>query len=105
MLRVCRYAFDYFDSDGSGQITLGNLMKIFGSAQHAREVLGEEGVDIDGDSKISFEEFKTMMMSHHGDRQRTLRYTKRDPAFADRHAHAAAAKEGPSGAVKAAEAK
>lgn len=82
--RFLRYAFDYFDQDGTGQITLENLIKIFGSVQHASEVLGEEGVDLDGDSQISFEEFKSMMMSHDGSRQRTLHYTKRDPAYSER---------------------
>ena len=63
-----------------------NLTKIFGSDKHAREVIGEAG-DVDGDSQISFEEFKAMMMRHEaGGKQ--LHHSHRDPAAASKAAAA-----------------
>ena len=54
-----RAAFEAFDTDGSGVLSVANLVDIFGSEDHAREVLGE--VDINGDGEISYEEFRDLM--------------------------------------------
>ncbi|CAM9408701.1 unnamed protein product, partial [Hapterophycus canaliculatus] len=35
-----RRAFQYFDVEGSGRITFANLVQIFGSEDHAREIVG-----------------------------------------------------------------
>lgn len=35
-----RRAFQYFDVEGSGSITVGDLVTIFGSEAHAREIVG-----------------------------------------------------------------
>mmetsp|Transcript_9411 Transcript_9411/g.14440 ORF Transcript_9411/g.14440 Transcript_9411/m.14440 type:complete len:555 (-) Transcript_9411:311-1975(-) len=59
-----RRAFQYFDLDQTGNITMTNLVKIFGSEDHAREILGD--VDINGDGVISYDEFKEMMNSASG---------------------------------------
>ena len=56
-----QYAFACFDSDSTGSITLSNLIEIFGSEEHAREVLND--VDLDGDKKISYSEFRLMMIA------------------------------------------
>jgi len=81
-----RMAFDFFDMDKTGFISASNLTKIFGSDKHAREVIGEAG-DVDGDSQISFEEFKAMMMRHEaGGKQ--LHHSHRDPAAASKAAAA-----------------
>lgn len=54
-----RCAFDYFDLDGNSEITLANLVKIFGAEEHAREIMGD--VNLSGEGVISYEEFKSMM--------------------------------------------
>lgn len=35
-----RRAFQYFDVEGTGSITVANLVQIFGSEDHAREIVG-----------------------------------------------------------------
>lgn len=36
-----RRAFQYFDVEGTGSITVANLVAIFGSEDHAREIVGK----------------------------------------------------------------
>jgi len=52
-------AFEFFDTKKRGSISLADLVDVFGSMVQAREILGS--VDLDGDGKISYEEFKAMM--------------------------------------------
>lgn len=52
-------AFQHFDSNGSGSITIPELISVMGSEEHAREVVGE--LDLNGDGVISYDEFKAMM--------------------------------------------
>ena len=52
-------AFNEFDIDGSGNLTMENLVDVMGSEQHAREVMRD--VDTDKDGVISLEEFREMM--------------------------------------------
>ena len=52
-------AFQQFDQNGSGSLTIPDLVAIMGSEEHAREVAGE--IDLNGDGVISYEEFKAMM--------------------------------------------
>eukprot|EP00968_Pinguiococcus_pyrenoidosus_P007136 scaffold472_cov264-Pinguiococcus_pyrenoidosus.AAC.2 len=59
-----RAAFRAFDKEGRGHLTIQDLVEIFGSEQHAVEVLGE--IDDNGDGVISFDEFKTMMVHNEG---------------------------------------
>ena len=61
-----KLAFNFFDADGSGQITLKELKEVFCgggdihvSAQVIQEIIGD--IDNDGDSQISYEEFRNMM--------------------------------------------
>ncbi|CAM9535069.1 unnamed protein product, partial [Ascophyllum nodosum] len=54
-----RRAFQHFDVNDSGTITVANLVSIFGSEAHAREIVGN--IDLDGDGEISFDEFRKMM--------------------------------------------
>jgi len=54
-----RLAFQHFDKEGSGVIRPQDLVEIFGSIQHAQEVIG--GIDLNGDGIISYDEFKEMM--------------------------------------------
>ena len=54
-----RRAFDFFDTQRRGRITLHDLLDTFGSMDNAREILGD--VDVDNDGEISFEEFRKMM--------------------------------------------
>ncbi|CAE7431579.1 CPK2, partial [Symbiodinium microadriaticum] len=46
-------AFQQFDTDGSGSLTIPELVAIMGSEEHAREVAGE--IDLNGDGVISYE--------------------------------------------------
>ena len=73
-----RMAFEFFDKDATGSITVANLIEIFGSEQHAKEVIGD--VDIDGDMELSFGEFKTMMTAKQPSRKATLHHTGSHPA-------------------------
>lgn len=48
-------AFDHFKRSDSRTIQLEDLVTLLGGETHAREIMGF--VDIDGDGKITFEEF------------------------------------------------
>ena len=52
--------FAQLDLDGTGEITVKNLVEITGSKKHALELLNE--ADVDHDHKISYSEFKALMM-------------------------------------------
>lgn len=57
-----KQAFDAFDKDGNGVITLGEVKDVFGGEggeELWQEVVG--GVDKDGNGEIDFEEFEQMM--------------------------------------------
>eukprot|EP00953_Heterococcus_sp_UTEX-ZZ885_P010375 6062-Heterococcus_DN1.PRE.1 len=41
---ACACRFAYFDLEGTGEITVQNLVKIFGSEEHAREIMGKHTV-------------------------------------------------------------
>jgi hypothetical protein len=60
---------------------LKNLIHIFGSEQHALEVIGEQ--DLDGDHEINFEEFRRMM-TEHDPYSKALHHSNRDPSFSDK---------------------
>ena len=56
-----KFSFNFFDKDGSGEITIEELKEIFGVKNNSEiEKLVQE-IDIDGDKTISFEEYKIMM--------------------------------------------
>ncbi|CAN0110241.1 unnamed protein product [Ectocarpus sp. 4 AP-2014] len=75
-----RCAFDYFDLDGNSEITLQNLVKIFGAEEHAREIMGD--VNLSGEGAINYDEFKTMMMDMPLDgREQMTPRTPRTPRF------------------------
>eukprot|EP00602_Paraphysomonas_sp_CaronLab_P005513 CAMPEP_0185023902 /NCGR_PEP_ID=MMETSP1103-20130426/6506_1 /TAXON_ID=36769 /ORGANISM="Paraphysomonas bandaiensis, Strain Caron Lab Isolate" /LENGTH=438 /DNA_ID=CAMNT_0027556691 /DNA_START=177 /DNA_END=1493 /DNA_ORIENTATION=+ len=65
-------AFQQFDKDGSGSLTMNELIEIMGSEDHARELVGE--IDLNGDGVISYEEFKAMIqgLNNHSARYRAL---------------------------------
>jgi calcium-dependent protein kinase len=62
-------AFDEFDKDGDGQLSIEELTLVMGSEQHALEVMAD--LDADGDGKISKEEFSKMWKPD-GSRQQEL---------------------------------
>ncbi|EGK89425.1 histidine kinase [Microcoleus vaginatus PCC 9802] len=70
-------AFQVFDADGSGAISLeelGQVMRSLGQSPNEtelREMIKEVDVDLSG--SIDFEEFKMLMMSEQGDRQSRLK--------------------------------
>ena len=64
--KYLKFAFDFFDSDGSGHITIKELKQVFcGGGDHEissklmREIVGD--IDDNGDGQISYEEFCKMM--------------------------------------------
>lgn len=65
-------AFQNFDADGKGELTLKDLIEVMGSEDHARELVGE--IDLNGDGVISYEEFKAMMqgLNSHSAKYRAL---------------------------------
>jgi Ca2+-binding EF-hand superfamily protein len=46
-------AFQVFDKDGSGSLTIAELVEVMGSEEHARELVGE--LDLNGDGVIRYE--------------------------------------------------
>lgn len=58
---ILKFAFDFFDKDGNGEVTLEELAETFGESNKAqlKELIDE--IDINKDEKISFHEFKVMM--------------------------------------------
>jgi len=61
-----KFAFNFFDKDGSGEITIDELKSVFciGKDSAVSEALLMkiiEKIDVDGNKEISFEEFKIMM--------------------------------------------
>jgi len=54
-----RMAYNHFDRNKRGSITVKDLANVFGSEQQAREIMKD--VDINGDGVISYEEFHEMM--------------------------------------------
>lgn len=65
-------AFQSFDANGKGELTIKDLIEVMGSEDHAREVVGE--IDLNGDGVISYEEFKAMMqgLNSHSAKYRAL---------------------------------
>ena len=61
-----RIAFNKFDSDGSGAISVDEIIDVLGlthsrkSHKETTELINE--IDIDGNGEICFEEFKQMMI-------------------------------------------
>ena len=61
---ILQEAFNFFDRDKSGGISLNEVKKAFSSMKGYKDADFEEilrGVDINKDEKIDFDEFKTMM--------------------------------------------
>ncbi|KAJ8602784.1 hypothetical protein CTAYLR_002586 [Chrysophaeum taylorii] len=56
-----RRVFEHLDLDSTGHITFQNLIDITGSKKHAAELLKE--ADVDNDRKISYDEFKDIMVA------------------------------------------
>ena len=60
---ILYYAFNYFDSDGSGYIKKNKMKKIFGNKidNLAFQAIFDE-IDLDKDGKINFEDFKNLLL-------------------------------------------
>lgn len=63
---ILHFAFDYFDKDGSGSITLEEVATIFcveNDPALTMELMKKiiKGIDTDGNGEISYDEFATMM--------------------------------------------
>jgi len=59
-----RVAFDYYDKDGSGDISIDELKEALGKGKNISDSVWNkiiQEVDEDGNGEIDFEEFKTMM--------------------------------------------
>lgn len=57
-------AFDYYDKDGSGSISVEEIRDVLGVGKNiTREVWDQVVLEVDenGDGEVSFEEFKIMM--------------------------------------------
>ena len=65
--KVLRFIFEFLDKDGSGQITLDELKRVFGvnANKEAEGMLIKiiKDIDMDNNGEISFEEFKRMMIN------------------------------------------
>jgi len=64
---ILKFAFNYFDKDGSGDITVNELKTVFcidGDEATTEKILTNiiRSIDVNGDGEISFEEFKLMMV-------------------------------------------
>ena len=60
-----KFAFSFFDKDGSGQITVNEIKEVFcgGNANVSNKLIEKliAKIDTDGDGQVSFAEFKKMM--------------------------------------------
>lgn len=59
--QILKRAFDFYDDDKNGYITCEELRKVFGpwcSEEQSNDMIKE--VDLNGDEKVSFLEFKVM---------------------------------------------
>jgi len=54
-----REAFDHFRKSSATHIKEADLVDLFGGELQAKEILGD--VDVDGDGRISYEEFRDML--------------------------------------------
>ena len=67
--KMIRFAFNFFDVDNSGKITMNDIIQLFkDNVKYEKEAENEfkkiiELVDIDSDGQISFEEFSKFMKS------------------------------------------
>mmetsp|Transcript_32057 Transcript_32057/g.39333 ORF Transcript_32057/g.39333 Transcript_32057/m.39333 type:complete len:576 (-) Transcript_32057:117-1844(-) len=52
-------AYDHFRTTGQNCLSLSDLVEIFGGEEQAKEIMGD--VDLDGDGRITYEDFKNMM--------------------------------------------
>ena len=58
-------AFEYYDKDGSGSISVDEIKDVLGVGKNiSHEVWDQVVLEVDenGDGEVSFEEFKTMMV-------------------------------------------
>ena len=58
---IMQFTFDFFDKDRSGEITLQELIDIFGKSNESELIKLVNEVDIDKNGKIEYSEFKEMM--------------------------------------------
>ena len=57
-------AFEYYDKDGSGSISVDEIKDVLGVGKNISERVWDQvvlEVDENGDGEVSFEEFKVMM--------------------------------------------
>ena len=59
---ILRFSFNFFDKDGNGEITEVELEEIFGHRNSDKLGKLVEEVDMDKNGRITFEEFKNMMV-------------------------------------------
>ena len=62
-----KYAFEYFDKDHSGYLSPDEVKEILGLNGDSKKMMNVvsdiiKSVDLNGDGKISYDEFKKMMM-------------------------------------------
>ena len=60
-----KIAFDYYDADGSGEISISELEGALGAGKNVGKEVWDrimKEVDADGSGEIDFDEFKVMML-------------------------------------------